>query len=186
MDKNQRSKTTLMQLDQFNSLDGGTVAAQQVFESFFECCASKAWVSAIVAGRPYDSIEALRSEASKIWFALSEKDWLDAFDGHPKIGDPASLKAKYQNTQSMATHEQSGVQGASQQVLDELVEFNQAYFDKFGFIFIVCATGKSAVDMLELVKMRLQNERNAELAIAAQEQAKITIIRLNKLFESAT
>ena len=115
---------------------------------------------------------------------MREQDLLEAFDGHPKIGDPDSLKKKYAATKKLATSEQSAVQYASDETIDELAACNQAYLDKFGFIFIICASGKSADEMLVSIKNRISNSRERELLLAAEEQRKITHLRLNKLFSS--
>lgn len=112
---------------------------------------------------------------------LSDEDWLQAFDAHPKIGDVTSLKKKYANTHSLASGEQSATAAADESVLQRLKNGNDAYADKFGFIFIVCATGKSADEMLALLEARLPNTRAQEIENAAREQAKITHIRLDKL-----
>ena len=104
-----------------------------------------------------------------------------AFEAHPKIGDIKSLKAKYASTEALASGEQAGARVAPEAVLQRLKDGNDAYLHKFGFIFIVCATGKSAEQMLELLEQRLPNSREQELRIAAEEQAKITHIRLDKL-----
>ena len=135
----------------------------------------------MVSGRPYSSAEALRSAADQNWQGLDESDYLQAFDGHPKIGDVGSLKTKYANTKELAAGEQSSVNVASDDTIRALADGNSAYEDKFGFIFIVCATGKSAAQMTALLQARLPNERNQELINAAEEQRKIFQIRLEKL-----
>ena len=121
------------------------------------------------------------SRAEKATERLSESDWLEAFDAHPRIGDVDSLHAKYANTKATASNEQSGVNATDQTTLKRLVEANEQYFQKFGFIFIVFATGKSAAEMLKLLEQRLPNDRATEIANAAAEQLKITLLRLRKL-----
>ena len=152
-------------------------------QAFSACCTAGRWVAAMVSARPFANLEALQAAASLHWQQMQEPDYLEAFDGHPKIGDPASLKAKYGATRETARGEQSGVATASDAVLNELAVMNSRYLDKFGFIFIVCATGKSAQEMLELLQERYDNERTTELEIAAAEQGKITAIRITKNFE---
>lgn len=115
---------------------------------------------------------------------MQEPDWLEAFDGHPKIGDPASLKKKYHSTQALASEEQSGVREATDQHIADLAKANQSYLDRFGFIFIICATGKTAEEMLGTILDRLNNTRDQELRIAAKEQLKITHIRLENLIST--
>jgi len=148
---------------------------------FRDCCAADAWAQPMVDSRPYASAEALHGTARALWPNLHETDWLAAFEAHPKIGDIKSLKAKYASTEAMASGEQSGARVAPDAVLQRLKDGNDAYLKKFGFIFIVCATGKSAEQMLQLLEQRLPNTREEEIRIAAAEQAKITHIRLDKL-----
>jgi 2-oxo-4-hydroxy-4-carboxy-5-ureidoimidazoline decarboxylase len=108
---------------------------------------------------------------------------LEAFEQHPKIGDINSLKKQYANTVAWASNEQAGVDAASDEVLQALAKGNDDYERKFGYIFIVCATGKSAGEMLELLQSRLTNDPESEIKIGAEEQNKITKLRLEKLFE---
>jgi len=120
--------------------------------------------------------------ADEVWNALGKEDFLEAFTHHPQIGaSKEHLRTKFQSTASWSSGEQAGVSQASEDVLDRLVDGNKAYLDRFGYIFIVCATGKSAEEMAELLEQRLPNEPDVELRVAAQEQAKITHIRLEKL-----
>lgn len=137
----------------------------------------------MVASRPYNSAAQLRSAADDHWRGLQEADYLQAFDGHPKIGDVSSLKARYADTKALAAGEQSGVQRASDEIIRRLADGNLRYEQKFGFIFIVCATGRSAEQMSELLEARLPNDRPTELLHAAEEQRKIFQIRLNQLLE---
>lgn len=145
------------------------------------CCASSRWVELMLQQAPFADEQALMAAATAAESQLTETDWLQAFDGHPKIGDINSLKQKYANTRQMAGHEQSGVNSADEATLKALAAGNAAYEQKFGFIFIVCATGKSAEEMLALLQQRLPNSRETEIRNAAQEQAKITRIRLQQL-----
>jgi OHCU decarboxylase len=135
----------------------------------------------MVSKRPFASATEVLQTGDDVWYSLREQDWLEAFSGHPKIGDSESLKKKFLSTSEWAMGEQSGVTGATDDVSRNLLEGNRRYEKKFGFIFIVCATGKSAMDMLELLAQRLGNERGEELRIAAGEQSKITRLRLEKL-----
>lgn len=133
----------------------------------------------MLARRPFGSDAALQSAAREEWFALSEADWLEAFSHHPQIGDRASLAARFPSTHDLSAAEQSGMATASADVIDQLAAANETYHKRFGFIFIVCATGKSAREMLQLLRDRLHNDRATELRIAAEEQAKITALRLS-------
>jgi 2-oxo-4-hydroxy-4-carboxy-5-ureidoimidazoline decarboxylase len=148
----------------------------------FKCCGSSSWVSALEKQMPFQSIAELKSASDQIWFALSEADWKEAFSHHPKIGDTESLKKKFASTSHWAEGEQSGVQQANDKVLLDLKNGNDAYEKKFGYIFIVCATGKSAEEMLQLLEDRIKNNPAEEIRIAAEEQNKITHLRLDKLF----
>lgn len=149
--------------------------------AFETCCVSPRWIEGMMASRPFSSDEAVFEQAQTIWDSLEEADFLAAFEGHPQIGDVSTLRAKFANTAAKAGHEQSGMNSADEAVLQEMMALNKTYLDNFGFIFIVCATGKSASEMLALIRDRVNNDRATELAIAAGEQAKITKIRLEKL-----
>jgi 2-oxo-4-hydroxy-4-carboxy-5-ureidoimidazoline decarboxylase len=142
-------------------------------------CGSTAWVDRMLALRPFGSQGTLLSAARREWFALTEKDWLEAFAHHPKIGDRASLASRFPATHDLSAMEQSAVGLAQDGVLNALVEANEAYLDRFGFIFIVCATGKTGEQMLALLRGRLPNDRDTELRNAAEEQSKITALRLS-------
>jgi 2-oxo-4-hydroxy-4-carboxy-5-ureidoimidazoline decarboxylase len=156
---------------------------EQAKQLFLQCCTSDHWIDSMVNARPYASPQDVRSKADDHWRELREEDYLQAFEGHPKIGDVDSLKAKYANTKELAAGEQSGMTVATDDVISTLAKGNLDYENKFGFIFIVCATGKSAQEMSELLQARLTNERTTELANAAEEQRKIFQIRLNQLLE---
>jgi len=130
---------------------------------------------------PADDMAELLYDAEDQWYECSEADWLEAFSQHPKIGDMASLKEKFATTAGWAGDEQGAVSEANQQTLEALAKGNEDYEKKFGFIFIVCATGKSANEMLQLLLQRLPNNREEEIKIAMDEQNKITQIRLQKL-----
>ncbi len=146
-----------------------------------QCCTSKRWIEQLVSSRPFPNREALLRKADDIWRQLEEEDYLEAFSGHPKIGDMKSLKEKYSNTKALAADEQSSLVAASESVIINLMQKNEEYEKKFGFIFIVCATGKSAADMLSILLSRLSNSREVELRNASEEQRKIYQLRLEKL-----
>lgn len=136
----------------------------------------------MVAGRPYRDLDHLLGHSRSLWPDLTEADWLQAFSAHPRIGDINSLREKYASTRSLASSEQAGAREAEESVLERLREGNDRYLERYGFIFIVCATGKSASEMLELLEQRLGNSREQEIRNAAQEQIRITELRLEKLF----
>jgi len=148
-------------------------------EIFARACGSSRWVNRMMARRPFGRDMKLLTAARVEWFGLTEADWLEAFSHHPKIGDRAALDARFPATHDLSSKEQARVGGADAEVIAALAEANETYLDRFGFIFIVCATGKSAEEMLDLLRDRLKNNRAAELRIAAEEQAKITALRLS-------
>ncbi|HEY6879206.1 MAG TPA: 2-oxo-4-hydroxy-4-carboxy-5-ureidoimidazoline decarboxylase [Polyangiales bacterium] len=146
------------------------------------CCGAQRWVAGMLARRPFSSAPALHQAADEVWSALDTADYLEAFAHHPQIGESLdALRAKFAATASWSQGEQTAVAHADDATLLALREENAAYRRRFGHIFIVCATGKSAAEMLALLRGRIHNEAAQELAIAAAEQAKITHLRLEKL-----
>ena len=143
-------------------------------------CGSERWAAALVDGRPYDDLGALAAVAGAAWDAVAEDDRLQAFAAHPLIGDREVLRAKYATT---AHAEQGQVLTASDATLDALAALNVQYADRHGFIFIVCATGRSAEEMLALLAGRIDNDRATELVNASREQAAITRLRLTQHFD---
>ena len=168
-----------MEINILNNLPKGEVIA-----ALLTCCNASRWAERVADQRPFGSTSALLESSDACWAEMHEQDLLEAFDGHPKIGDPDSLKKKYASTKTLATSEQSGVHLASDETIDELAKYNQIYLEKFGFIFIICATGKSADEMLASIKDRMPNDRERELSVAAEEQRKITNLRLKKLLDN--
>jgi OHCU decarboxylase len=162
-----------------NALDENAATA-----ALTNCCAATAWVEQMSATRPFADDNAVLATSESIAATLTEPDWLEAFAAHPLIGDIDSLRKKYAATKQLAAGEQSGVDAASETTLRELSELNRNYLARFGFIFIVFATGKSADEMLAILKSRIANSREQEIANAAAEQLKITRLRLAKLADS--
>ena len=162
-------------LNEINSLDEAAAHA-----AFLRCCGSSRWAAAMVARRPFRGQDDLNAVAESVWAGLEEGDWREAFTAHPRIGDVESLRAKFATTRAWSEGEQAGVAVASEDVLQALAEGNHAYEERFGFIFIICATGKSAGEMLSVLQERLPNDPSDELRIAAGEQQKITRLRLEK------
>ena len=158
-----------MNLDRLNLVDTAEAKAE-----LLKCCSSKKWVDQILGYRPFETPAEVLSVSENVWFKLDHADWLEAFNAHPRIGDISSLRRSFASTESLAENEQSGVNRASEGTLKALAQGNQDYENKFGFIFIVCATGKSAEEMLHLLTQRISNEPEEELTIAAKEQNKIT------------
>ncbi len=149
-----------------------------------ECCGSTDWARRMVERRPFRGISELREAADHIWWELDREDWLEAFRAHPKIGEKAAAQAGSARTRHWSEEEQAGTKGARHDVLAELAESNRAYEARFGYIFIVCATGKSSEEMLALLRKRLQNDPQTELRVAAEEQRRITQLRLEKLLRT--
>jgi 2-oxo-4-hydroxy-4-carboxy-5-ureidoimidazoline decarboxylase len=148
------------------------------------CCGSARWVERMLMHRPFADREATLAAAGSEWFALSEDDWREAFSHHPKIGDRESLRTRFPATHELSASEQVGVGGAAAEVLDALAEGNREYEQRFGYIFIVCATGKTADEMLALLRARLANDPATEIRLAAEQQSQITAIRLSRPYAS--
>lgn len=165
-----------MTLEQLNHLDKASLR-----EELARCCGARAWVEAMLSRFPFSSESALLKAATDTWNHCTEEDWKEAFTHHPKIGDIDSLKKKFASTAQWASGEQSGTSSASEETLNNLSKGNHLYEEKFGYIFIVCATGKSAPEMLEILNKRLPNQPADEIILAAAEQDKITQLRLKKL-----
>ena len=145
------------------------------------CCGSTRWADRMLARRPFKTPQYLIAAAREEWFALTQHDWLEAFRHHPKIGDRDALRQRFPATHHLSEREQAGMSGASDAVIDALAEGNRSYEAKFGYIFIVCATGLSADEMLAILRERLDNDPAREIQIAAEEQAKITVLRVVSL-----
>ena len=150
-------------------------------KELLQCCGSKRWASATATGRPYDTLEILLATADDIWWSLNPNDWIEAFRSHPKIGEKKAVAAVSDQSRQWSGQEQAGVSNASQETVDALATLNQAYEQKFGYIFIICATGKTSEEMLSALRQRLDNAPADELPVAAAEQSKITELRLKKL-----
>jgi len=165
-----------VKLNSFNQL-----SHQQAFDLLMQCNTSENWCHKMAEARPFSHSDHLLKMADTFWQASTSSDLLAAFDGHPEIGDVSTLREKYQNTGQSARHEQSGVDSANEEILQALANGNKDYKNKFGFIFIICASGKSAQEMLLNLQKRVANTRQQELANAAGEQRKITQIRLKKM-----
>jgi OHCU decarboxylase len=163
-----------MTLADFNALP-----ATRAESLLTDCCGATRWAASVASKRPYETVEALHRAADSIWWKLDRSDWLEAFGHHPQIGErPASASG---SAREWAEGEQAGARGISEDVKTRLARANRAYVDKFGYIYIICATGKSVEAMLALLNQRLQNDPASELSIAAEQQRQITRIRLEKL-----
>ena len=164
-------------LARLNSLD-----AAKAEKELLKCCGSTEWARALAAQKPFGEMQELLTAADDTWRNLSKRDWLEAFAAHPKIGGrQAAREPEDAQVATWSEQEQSGARGAEGATLDELAEVNRIYEEKFGYIFIVCATGKTAFEMLALLRARLPNDAKVELSNAAEEQRRITHLRLEKL-----
>ena len=155
--------------------------AEEAQSEFLKCCGSRTWAKSMTDSRPFATREQVFAAEDKISSSLTEEDWLEAFRAHPKIGEKKAATAQTQQEQRWSSQEQAAMQSATADTLARLASQNREYERKFGFIFIVCATGKSSADMLSMLERRLENDPQTELSIAAHEQQKITRLRLEKL-----
>jgi len=167
----ERGQAGIMRL---NALDPAEARRQ-----FLNCCGSTVWAERMLQFRPFSNVREMHADATGLLAELSEADWKEAFSRHPRIGETGIGTTA--GVSKWSAQEQKGVDDAAQQILAELAELNNVYFEKFGYIYIVCATGKSAAEMLELLKLRLAHDPKKELIYAAAEQTKITHLRLDKL-----
>ena len=161
-------------LEAWNKADEG-----EAFDAMIACCGARRWASAMVALRPIGSVLELSEAADRVWSTMSESDWMEAFACHPRIGESATAHAAPKST-AWSSQEQSSVSSAKDRVLAELAAGNSRYEEQFGFTYIVCATGRSAEEMLAILKRRLGGKRGDELREAAEQQRQIMQIRLGK------
>ena len=148
------------------------------------CCGSRGWAARVIAERSFKNVADLIAKADRVWWSLEAHDWLEAFHSHPKIGEQKAAAATALEAQRWSEDEQSGTRHSAQETMAALAELNREYEKKFGYIFIVCASGKSSEEMLAGLRRRLGNEPAQELRIAAAEQAQITQLRLRKLIDN--
>jgi OHCU decarboxylase len=171
-----------MHLSELNALDEN-IAANELRR----CCGSSRWAQQMARARPFDGIDALTAASDALWWALDRSDWLEAFAAHPRIGAGSAGRSgigtsqRPDNTVAWSDAEQAGVSGAAEQTRQRLAGANEDYQARFGYIFIVCATGKTADEMLDMLEARVRNDPDRELLVAAEEQRKITRLRLAKL-----
>ena len=144
------------------------------------CCGSTRWADAVAALRPFWDVGQLLNIGGRVWRELPREDWLEAFRAHPKIGESKAEKETGAEARAWSEGEQARAREASGETLDALSEANREYEERFGFIFIVCATGRTDEEMLAALRERLHNDPEAELRVAAGEQWRITELRLRK------
>jgi 2-oxo-4-hydroxy-4-carboxy-5-ureidoimidazoline decarboxylase len=144
------------------------------------CCGSNAWASGMAARRPFPDVTTLLAASDQTWSNLTAEDWMEAFRSHPRIGESRAAPSATAQSASWSAQEQKNVAAAGDAVKVALAEANRDYERRFRHIFIVCATGKSAPEILEILRRRLQNDDATELHEAAEQQRQITRIRLTK------
>lgn len=164
-----------MDIADFNAMND-----QQARVALTRCCGSSRWVEEMMKRRPFHTFAELFQAADDVWWSLERSDWLEAFDHHPKIGDLKALRQKFAATADLSSQEQSAVNEASETVLQGLAHGNAAYLEKFGYIFIVKAAGKSASEMLTALQKRLRNDPDTEIIIAADQNKQIMSQRLSR------
>ena len=160
--------------------DVNMTTSESATQQFLSACGSQKWAEAMVAARPFSDFVSLQTAAKTSFETLEEKDWLEAFRAHPRIGGKKSEDKVTQKSANWSTKEQSGIAAASVESLSKLAQMNERYFEKHDFIFIVFASGKTASQMLDILEGRLQNDTKTEIANAAIEQERITAVRLKK------
>ena len=164
-----------MTIEELNNLD-----RFEVLNFFLQCCGCSKWIELMASSRPFHDKHDVLVKSEMYWNSIDPVYRMEAFNHHPKIGDIKSLKRKYSSAKFLSESEQSGVNSASEEMLTLLSDLNNEYEKKFGFIFIVCATGKSAEEMIHLLLQRIGNSFEQEILIAMNEQNKITNLRLEK------
>jgi 2-oxo-4-hydroxy-4-carboxy-5-ureidoimidazoline decarboxylase len=157
-----------------------TLSPEDAVREILPCCGSNAWATAMASRRPLQDNGALLAASDEIWRRLGEADWLEAFRSHPRIGESRSEKIVAAQSSTWSEQEQQKVATADEAIKMALKWGNREYERKFGRIFIVCATGKSASEILEILRRRLHNDKATELQQAAEEQRQIMHIRLTK------
>jgi OHCU decarboxylase len=153
--------------------------AATAMDAMIACCGARRWAAAMVALRPVAGVAELSEAADQVWTTMEEPDWMAAFACHPRIGERRAPHATAQST-AWSRQEQSFVHNSAERVLAELAECNALYEQRFGFTYIVCATGKSVEEMLAILKRRLASDRATELREAAEQQRQIMQLRLGR------
>src|SRR5882724_1162650 len=164
-----------------SSTDGGlqrlnSLETREAESELLKCCGSRKWTARLVAERPFKNAADLIAKANEVWWSLEPRDWLEAFLSHPKIGEKKAANTVAIEAQRWSEDEQSGTLNSAAETMEVLARLNRVYEDKFGYIFIVCASGNTSEEMLAILRARLENPAGQELQIAAAEQAKITAL----------
>jgi 2-oxo-4-hydroxy-4-carboxy-5-ureidoimidazoline decarboxylase len=154
--------------------------AEEAAQEILSCCGSKNWAALLSAQRPFPDEATLFATASRCWRGLPESDWLEAFRSHPRIGEKHAQTATTATSAAWSKSEQSQMNDADAAILSRMQAGHRAYEERFGRIFIVCATGKEPAEMLEILEQRLSNDPASELVASASQQEQITQLRLRK------
>jgi OHCU decarboxylase len=157
--------------------------AQEAADLLLACCGARRWVDGMVARRPFHLLGVLLGNADEVWSTMGPPDFREAFAHHPRLGEARGSAPQGDRAQTWSSGEQAGMTDASLELRTKLAAVNEAYEARFGFICIICATGLSAAEILTLTEERMDNDLEDEMAIAAEEQRKITRLRLLKLFK---
>jgi len=170
-----------LDISELNALPAAAAA-----DLFISCCGSSRWVKEMVDRRPFGSIEEVLMAADQAWASTRESDWREAFAHHPRIGEKSSVATQSALASTWSAGEQAGMSASTSVMRTELAKINDEYEERFGHVYIVCATSKSADELLAVAKERMTNDPETELKAAAEEQRKITRLRLRKLFGDDT
>lgn len=158
-----------------------SLSREEFLARLLECCGSTRWAEELADARPFTDEDDFGETADRVWRNLGREDWLEAFRSHPRIGERKAARETGEKSAHWSEEEQSKASEAGSDTLRALAEGNRVYEERFGHIYIVCATGKSADEMLAILQKRLENDPETELGVAAEEQRRITRIRLRKL-----
>lgn len=161
-----------------------SVEREEAIRELIKCCGSHRWAERLTDARPFRDMDALLRASDDIWWGLDASDWLEAFGHHPKIGERQAAQEVSKDAQRWSEEEQASVREAAETTMMELMAANHEYERRFGFIFIVCASGRTTEEMLATLKERLKSDADKELRVAAEEQRRITHLRLKKVLES--
>lgn len=169
----------MSRLARLNALPASAAEAE-----LLTCCGSREWARRMVDLRPFRTEPRLLDSAHEVWWALDREDWLEAFRSHPRIGEKKAEAGQTAREQGWSRGEQAGMDAAAEATRRALADGNRVYEERFGHIYLVCATGRSADELLSILQSRLQNPPEREIRVAAEEQAKITRLRLQKLLDA--
>jgi 2-oxo-4-hydroxy-4-carboxy-5-ureidoimidazoline decarboxylase len=154
--------------------------AAEAVDEILPCCGSRAWARGVAATRPFADEESLLAASDETWRNLGESDWTEAFRSHPRIGEIPAEKASHAGSFAWSVQEQQKVSDAADHVKIALAEGNREYEQRFHRIFIVCASGKTANEILAILQRRLQNDLEAELHEAVEQQRQIANLRIKR------